>query len=393
MTAADGADRLPGALDGVVVADFSRIVAGPLSTMLLGDLGAEVIKVESPAGDDTRSFTPPVRDGVSTYFMAVNRNKRSIVLDLATPADLEVAHALSARADVVIHNFKPGGIERYGLGYEQVAARRPDTVYCAISGYGTKGGANLPGYDLLIQAVSGLMSLTGESTGPALRAGMSAFDVMTGLQATVGILAALRHRDRTGAGQLVEIDLLSSALACMINQTSAYVAGGSVPARMGNQHPSLYPYEPLATGQGEIVVAAGNDRQFAALCRVLGVEALANDPRFVTVPLRNQNRDELRPLLVAALAPRAAGEWFEVLSAAGLPCAPINDVRGGVEFAEQLGLEPVVDVGGIPMIRNPLRMSVTPPSHRLAPPAMDDAGAEVRRWLGFEAAESVAVCG
>lgn len=370
------------ALDGIVVADFSRIVAGPLCTMLLGDLGADVIKVESPAGDDTRSFTPPARDGISTYFMAVNRNKRSIVLDLVDPTDIEVAHALSARADVVIHNFKPGGIERYGLGYEQVAARRPDTVYCAISGYGTKDGAHLPGYDLLIQAASGLMSMTGDAGGPAMRVGMSAFDVMTGLHATIGILAALRHRDRTGLGQLVEIDLLSSALASMINQTSAYVAGGTIASRMGNQHPSLYPYEPLPTRDGDIVVAAGNDRQFGALCRVLGLDALADDARFASVHLRNQNRDELRPLLIAALAARGAGEWFDVLSDAGLPCAPINDVRGGVELAERLGLEPVVDVGGVPMVRNPLRLSVTPPTHRLAPPALDDGGAEIRRWLG-----------
>jgi crotonobetainyl-CoA:carnitine CoA-transferase CaiB-like acyl-CoA transferase len=372
------------ALDGIVVADFSRIVAGPLAAMLLGDLGAEVVKVESPAGDDTRTFTPPMRDGISTYYMSVNRNKRSIALDFADPADLEVAHALSARADVVVHNFKPGGMERYGLGYEQVAARRPDTVYCAVSGYGTKGGASLPGYDLLIQAASGLMSMTGDAAGPAMRAGMSAFDVMTGLHATIGILAALRHRDSTGQGQLIEIDLLSSAMFSMLNQTSAYVAGGVVPTRMGNQHPSLYPYEPLPTGDGEIVIAAGNDRQYAALCRVLGVGALAADPRFATLHLRNQNRDELRPLLIEALAARSAQEWFAVISAAGLPCAPINDVRGGIEMAERLGLEPVVDVGGTPMVRNPLRMSLTPPTHRLPPPALDGGGAEIRRWLGFD---------
>jgi crotonobetainyl-CoA:carnitine CoA-transferase CaiB-like acyl-CoA transferase len=380
----------PAALDGIVVADFSRIVAGPVAAMLLGDLGAEVIKVESPAGDDTRTFTPPMRDGISTYYMSVNRNKRSIALDLAEPADLEVAHALSARADVVVHNFKPGGIERYGLGYEQVVARRPDTVYCAISGYGTKGGAGLPGYDLLIQAASGLMSMTGEADGPPMRAGMSVFDAMTGLHATIGILAALRHRDRTGQGQLIELDLLSSAMFSMLNQTSAYVAGGVVPTRMGNQHPSLYPYEPLPTADGEIVVAAGNDRQYAALCRALGVAALAADPRFATLHLRNQNRDVLRPLLIEALASRTAREWFAVISAAGLPCAPINDVRGGIELAGQLGLEPVADVGGTPMVRNPLRMSLTPPTHRLPPPALDDGGTEIRRWLGFEPVVPVA---
>lgn len=374
-----------GPLSGLVVADFSRIVAGPYCAMLLGDLGADVVKVESPAGDDTRAFTPPVRDGVSTYFQAVNRNKRSIALDLAEPADLAVAHALSARADVVIHNFKPGGIERFGLGYADVAARRPDTVYCAISGFGTRGGADLPGYDLLIQAVSGLMSLTGEADGRPLRAGMAAFDVMTGLHAAVGIQAALRHRDRTGTGQLVEIDLLSAALSSMINQSSAYVSGGVVPRRMGNEHPSLYPYEPIATGDGELVIIAGNDRQFATLCRVLGLDELGADPRFGSMRLRNENRVELRRILAGALSRRSAQDWFELLSAAGLPCGPINDVAGGVELADRLGLEPVVTVDGVPMVRNPLRMSETPPTYRSGPPDLGTAGAEIRQWLGFPA--------
>lgn len=374
-----------GPLTGVVVADFSRIVAGPYCAMLLGDLGAEVIKVESPAGDDTRSFTPPERDGVSTYFLSVNRNKSSVVLDFTDPGDLEVAHAISARADVFVHNFKPGGLERYGLGYDSVAARRRDVVYCAISAFGTRGGADLPGYDLLIQAVSGLMSMTGEAQGPPLRTGMSVFDVLTGLHAAIGILAALRHRDATGEGQLIETDLLSAALSSMINQTSAYVAGGVVPQRMGNEHPSLYPYEPIPTADGDLVVVAGNDRQFATLCRVLDIGTLGEDPRFRTVHLRNRNRAELRGILKAALARQSAQQWFEVLSAAGLPCAPINDVAGGVDLAQRLGLRPVIAVDGVPMIRNPLQLSVTPAEYRHAPPALGADTAKVRRWLGLDA--------
>lgn len=379
----DPAPISPGPLAGVVVADFSRIVAGPYCAMLLGDLGADVIKVESPAGDDTRAFTPPTRDGVSTYYQAINRNKRSIALDLGDPADVEVAHELSARADVLIHNFKPGGIERFGLGYADVAARRPDVVYCAISGFGSRGGADLPGYDLLIQAVSGLMSLTGDQDGRPLRAGMAVFDVMTGLHATIGIQAALRHRDRTGTGQLIEIDLLSAALSSMINQTSAYVSGGVVPWRMGNEHPSLYPYEPIATGDGDLVIIAGNDRQFATLCRTLGLETLGTDPRFSSMRLRNENRIELRGILSAALSRRSAQEWFALLSAAGLPCGPINDVAGGVTLADRLGLEPVVTLDGVPMVRNPLQLSATPATYRLGPPELGAAGAEIRQWLGF----------
>ena len=374
-----------GPLAGIVVADFSRVLAGPYSTMLLADLGADVIKVESPAGDDTRHWVPPVRrvDGadVGTYYLAVNRNKRSIVLDLADPDDLEVAHSLSARADVMIQNFKPGGLRRFGLDYEAVRGRRPDIIYCSISGFGSGGGAALPGYDLLVQAVSGLFSITGPADGPGYRAGISVFDVMTGLHATIGILAALHHRDRTGEGQHVETDLLSAALSTMVNQASAYVAGGVVPHRMGNSHPSLFPYEPLATGDGELIVIAGNDGQFRRLAAALGIPEVAADERFATVGARNDNREQLRPILLERLATRTAAEWFDILTAAGIPSGPINDVRGGVELAERLGLEPVADAGGIPTVRNPVRLSGTPARHDLAPPGLDEHGAEIRAWL------------
>ncbi len=370
-----------GPLDGLLVADFSRVLAGPYATMLLADMGAEVVKVEGPSGDDTRHWVPPLRGDTGTYYLAINRNKRSIALDLKDDDDLAVAHELSRRADVFIHNFKPGGLDRFALGYDDVAARNPASVYCSISGFGSAGGASLPGYDLLVQGMSGLMSLTGDPEGPAYRAGISVFDVMTGLHSVIGILAALRHREGTGEGQHVETNLLSTAMSSLVNQTSAYVAGGVVPQRMGNAHLSLFPYEPLATGDGDLIVVAGNDGQFRRLVQVLEMPELADDERFATVGDRNERREELRPLLLEALSRRSAQEWFEELSGAGIPCGPINDVRGGVELAERLGLEPVAMAGDVPTVRHPIRMSRTPARYDLAPPGLDEHGAELRAWL------------
>ena len=292
------------------------------------------------------------------------------------------AHALSARADVLIENFRPGGLRRFGLDYESVAGRNPTIIYSSISGFGSGRGAALPGYDLLVQAVSGLMSLTGSPEGPPYRAGISVFDVMTGLHSAVGILAALHHRDITGTGQRIEANLLSSALSAMVNQTSAYVAGGVVPHRMGNAHPSLFPYEPLATGDGELIVIAGNDRQFRTLATALGIAEVADDPRFATVQQRNNNRELLRPLLLERLATKSAQEWFDQLNAAGIPCGPINDVSRGIALATELGLEPVVLAGDVPTVRHPLRFSRTPPRCDLPPPALDEHGDEIRAWLG-----------
>jgi crotonobetainyl-CoA:carnitine CoA-transferase CaiB-like acyl-CoA transferase len=374
-----------GPLSGLVVADFSRVLAGPYCTMLLADMGAEVIKVEGPDGDDARHWVPPLRGDAGTYYLSVNRNKRSIVLDLADEADAAVARALSERADVFIHNFKPGGLTKFGLDYDAVSGRNPRSIYCSISGFGAAGGASLPGYDLLVQAMSGLMSLTGSPDGPPYRAGISVFDVMTGLHSAIGVLAALHHRDATGEGQHVETNLLSTALSALVNQSSAYVAGGVVPQRMGNAHLSLFPYEPLPTGDGNLIVAIGNDRQFRKLCAVLEVPELADDARFAVVGQRNDNREQLRPLLLGRLASRSAQEWFTILSDAGIPCGPINDVRGGVELAERLGLDPVVLAGDVPTVRNPIRMSATPARYDLAPPLLDADGDAVRGWLGFAA--------
>jgi crotonobetainyl-CoA:carnitine CoA-transferase CaiB-like acyl-CoA transferase len=385
----------PGPLAGLLVADFSRILAGPYATMLMADLGAEVVKVESPGGDDTRTWQPPVRDGVATYYLGVNRNKRSVALDLKDPADLAAARELARRADVLVENFKPGGLARFGLDHATVAATNPGIVYASISGFGSgPGGAALPGYDLIVQAISGLMSLTGDPDGEPYRAGVAVFDVMAGLHATIGVLAALNRRSETGRGQHVEVDLLSSALSGLVNQTSAYVAGGVVPFRMGNSHPSLFPYEPLPCADGELIVTAGNDGQFRRLCEVLGIPELADDPRFLRNEDRNAHREELRPLLVDRLRTRGKLEWFREIIAAGVPCGPINTVDQGVAFAEEIGLDPVVTAGegaaAVPSIRNPIRFSASEPGYRLPPPSVDEHGAEIRRWLAEPAGEEEA---
>lgn len=380
-----GSSDRPGPLDGLLIADFSRVLAGPYCTMLLGDLGATVIKVESPGGDDTRHWLPPERQGVATYYLAINRNKRSITLDFNDPADLHLARELAARADIFIENFKPGGLKRFGLDYETVQKQNAGIIYASISGFGTAQGASLPGYDLIVQAVSGLMSLTGDPAGPAYRSGISVFDVMTGLQAAIGILAALNHRNRTGEGQHVELSLLASALSGLVNHTSAYVAGGVVPTRMGNAHPSLFPYEPLPTADLDLIIAAGNNGQFSKLCEVLGLPELPLDPRFAKTDDRTRNREALRPLLVERLRTRTASEWFRSLSAAGVPCGPINTIEGGVTLARELGLDPVVEVGegenAVPMIRHPISFSLTPPHHTLPPPGPGQDNEQIRAWL------------
>ncbi|MFI6271547.1 CaiB/BaiF CoA transferase family protein [Micromonospora zamorensis] len=370
-----------GPLAGLLVADFSRILAGPYATMLLADLGAQVIKVESPGGDDTRTWMPPTRDGVSTYYLGINRNKRSVALDLKKPDDVAAAQELARRADVMIENFRPGGLARFGLDYDSVAESNNRIVYASISGFGTGAGRDFPGYDLMVQAISGLMSLTGDPDGSPYRAGISVFDVMAGLHANIGILAALRHRGETGRGQHVEVNLLSSALSGLVNHSSGYVAGGTVPFRMGNAHPSLFPYEPLPTADGELIVIAGNDGQFRKLCQVLDLPELPDDPRFGRNQDRTANREELRPLLVQRLAQRTKDEWFRDLLAAGVPCAPINTIDGGVALAEELGLDPVVAVGDVPGVRNPITFSDTPARYELPPPGLDEHGEEIRAWL------------
>jgi len=368
---------MPTALQGLRILDFSRVLAGPMATMLLGDLGAEVIKVERPGtGDDTRQWGPPYDDrGHATYFEAVNRNKRSVVIDLATEAGVAEARALAARSDVVVENFRPGLLDGLGLGYADLSAEHPGLVYCSITGFGSGGGAALPGYDLLVQALGGLMSITGEPDGPPQKVGVALVDVLAGLLASVGILAALRHRDATGEGQRVEVDLLSALLTGLVNQASAYTAGGVVGRRMGNRHPSIAPYEPLRAADGDLVVAVGNDRQFAALCDVLGVPELATHPDYATNAARVAHRDALAAALEERLATRPVADWVADLTAARVPAGRVNDIAEAFALAERLGLEPIVEVprpdGSVARLpRNPIGLSRTPPRYVSAPPEL-----------------------
>jgi crotonobetainyl-CoA:carnitine CoA-transferase CaiB-like acyl-CoA transferase len=366
------------ALGRLRILDFSRVLAGPLATMTLADLGAEVTKVERPGGgDDTRSWGPPHdAEGEATYFQAVNRNKRSLVLDLGDPDDLSEARRLALASDVVVENFRPGVMAKLGLDYATLAAENPGLVYCSITGFGGSGaGAELPGYDLLVQALGGLMSVTGEPGGEPLKVGVALVDVIAGLYAAVGILAALEHRRESGEGQLVEVDLLSALLVGLVNQSSAYTVAGVVPGRMGNRHPSIAPYELLHCAEGELVLAVGNDRQFRELCEAVGEPALAADERFASNPARVANRAELQLLLERALSARPAAEWVELLRPRRVPAGVVNDVGAAFEFAEAIGLDPIVEIpreGGDPvrLPRNPIKLSKTPASYRLPPPRL-----------------------
>ena len=376
-----GDDATAGALDGLKVLDFSRVLAGPFATMMLGDLGAEVIKVERPdGGDETRSWGPPFDErGQATYFLSVNRNKRSVVLDLKDEADLERARELAGAADVLVENFRPGLMAGLGLAYEDLESGNPGLVYCSITGFGPGEGARLPGYDLLVQALGGLMSVTGEPDRDPQKVGVALVDILTGLFATSGILAALRHRDRSGQGQKVEVSLLASLLGALVNQASAYTAGGVVPHRMGNAHPSISPYELYDARDGQLVIAVGNDRQFRALCEAIGRPELAVDVRFATNPDRVANRVQLRNELDRALCEQPADHWSEVLTAARVPAGPVNDVGAAFRLADELGLDPVVEIGDgngapTPLTRNPITLSRTPASYRSAPPALGEPG-------------------
>ena len=369
-------------LTGLLVADFSRVLAGPLATMFLADLGATVIKVERPGtGDDTRAWGPPYVAGTSTYFTSVNRNKRSVTLDLDQTADRELARALAGRCDVLVENFRPGRLAAFGLDHATLAAANPGLVYCSISGFGSGLGADRPGYDFLVQAMGGLMSITGAAGGEPTKAGVALVDVLTGLHATIGILAALRERDHSGAGQLVEVNLLSGLLGSLVNQGAAYVNGAGVPAAMGNRHPSIAPYETLTTADAPLAVAVGNDRQFAAMAAALDRSELAADVRFATNPARVVHRDALVAELERTLATRPAAEWTDRLSAHGVPAGPVNDLAAAFALAEQLQLDPVVHLGPVATLANPIRLARTPVRYHRAPPPLGADDGAVRSWL------------
>lgn len=379
-------DRGRGPLDGIRVADFSRVLAGPYATMMLADFGADVIKVEGTAGDDTRHWKPPVdATGRSTYFSSVNRNKRSVALDLKDPDDREAALTLAVTADVVIENFKPGGLDRFALGYASIAAANPAIVYCSISGFGDDVGATLPGYDLLAQAVGGLMSITGHPGAEPTKVGVALVDVLTGMNAVIGIQAALRERDRTGAGQQVKVNLLHSLLAALTNQASSALATGVSPRALGNAHPSIAPYETFRASDRPIVVAVGNDRQFRAFAEVMGMPELADNGLFARNVDRVRNRDALCAIIDDRLAARSGTEWTDALAAVGVPAGPVNTVLEAIELASVLGLQPIVEIGGSEYrgISNPITLTSTPARYLSAPPDLPAAHGRID-WLPKE---------
>lgn len=410
----DEAQQARGPLSGVRVADFSRVLAGPHATMILADLGADVIKIESPEGDGTRQWSPPVNAvGQSTYFAGVNRGKRSVALDLRSPEGLERARELAASADVVIENFKPGTMEKFGLGYEAVAAQNPGVVYCSISGFGDAAGKELPGYDLLVQAVGGLMSITGaadDAGGEPTKVGVALVDVLTGLNAVIGIQAALRAREvddnsrgqhvdasadvhgsankRVGRGQHVKVTLLGSLLSALANQASSTLETGKAPGRMGNAHPSIAPYETFAAADQQVALAVGTDGQFRRLCEVIGAPEMADDARFANNPARVAHRVELRAAIDERLRARPAAEWIEALTAANIPAGRVNNIAQAIELAESLGLGMVAETpraaadGSTQVLRSiatPISFSETPARYGAPPPELDQhRGAD---WL------------
>jgi crotonobetainyl-CoA:carnitine CoA-transferase CaiB-like acyl-CoA transferase len=373
----------PAPLEGLIVADFSRVLAGPYASMLLGDLGADVIKVERPGtGDDTRAWGPPWRGDQSTYFLALNRNKRSVALDLADPADRALARALGERADVLIESFRPGLMAGWGLDGDALRAVNPGLVSCSVTAFGSGEQARgMPGYDFLLQAMGGLMSVTGEADGRPLKVGAALIDMVCGLLATIGIQAALAERERTRRGRHVDVSLMDAALASLLNQGSAWVSGGAVPSRRGNRHPSIVPYETYEAADRPFAVAAGNDRLFARLCEAVGLPELAGDPRFATNEARVANVDALADRLESVFRTRPADHWVSALRAAGVPVGPINLVDEAFALAAELGLEPTEDHAGLPLIRPPLHLDGERPPIRLPPPRLDEHGAEIRAWL------------
>lgn len=371
-------------LDGMLVADLSRVLAGPTATMLLADLGARIIKVERPGtGDDTRQFGPPWAGSSSSYFESANRSKESIALDFGDPVDLRRAHTLVDGADIVVENHRSGGLARFGLDAASVRARNPRAIYASVTGFGSAAGAGEPGYDFLVQALGGLMSITGEPDGPPTKVGVAVVDLHAANHLVMGILAAVVHRERTGEGQHIEVSLLGSAIATLANQASSYLATGSAPGRMGNRHPSIAPYETLRCRDGHLAVAVGNDRQWRAMCGALGRPELAADQRFATNALRVEHHADLLVVLEDALASDDVAVWTERLRAADVPAGRVNDIGEAIALAEAYGLAPLADVGPAnpPQLRHPVRYSGFEPAPPIAPPALDQHGEVLRAWL------------
>ncbi|PYC29277.1 CoA transferase [Aquipseudomonas alcaligenes] len=397
---------MSGALSHIRVLDLSRVLAGPWAGQILADLGAEVIKVERPGtGDDTRHWGPPyIKDAAgndsreAAYFQCANRNKQSLTLDFTQAEGQRLVRELAAQCDVLLENFKVGGLAAYGLDYETLKAVNPRLIYCSITGFGQNGPyAKRAGYDFMIQGLGGLMSLTGkpdgeEGAGP-MKVGVALTDILTGLYATVGVLAALNAREQTGQGQCIDVALLDVQVACLANQAMNYLATGAAPKRLGNAHPNIVPYQDFPSADGDFILAVGNDGQFRKFCEVAGLPALADDPRFSTNKARVAHRAELIPLLRQATVFKSTAEWVTLLEAAGVPCGPINDLA-------QVFADPQVQARGLrldlanglgsttPQVASPLRLSATPVDYRLAPPLLGEhSDAILQRLLGLDAAQ------
>ncbi len=376
---------MTGALDGVVVLDLSRILAGPTCTQLLADLGATVWKIENPksGGDDTRSWGPPFindADGnptdLSTYFMCANRNKKSVAVDISTPEGQETIRQLAARADILVENFKPDGLKKYGLDHETLRGRHPELIYCSISGFGQTGlNRDKPGYDLMAQGWGGIMSLTGEPEGQPMKVGVGIADVMCGMYATVGVLAALRHRERAGEGQHIDIALVDAQMAWLINEGVSFLNTGTRPQRRGNGHPNIVPYEVFAVRDGHVIIAVGNDGQFSRFCDFLGCPELAADPRFATNPSRLKNRIDLIVKIAALLIHHDSQSVITALEQLKVPVGPVNTLEQALWSDQATAREMVVNMeqpssasGDVKVLGNPLKLSATPVTYRSAPP-------------------------
>ena len=357
-----------GALAGVRVLDLSRILGGPLCGQILGDHGADVLKVEPPQGDDTRAWGPPFRDSVASYYFGINRNKRIQFLDLSAPEGQQRVRALMAQADVVLENFKPGTMEKWGLGYEQMRQELPRLIWCRVTGFGADGPlGSLPGYDAAIQAMAGIMSINGEAGGEPLRVGLPVVDMVTGLNAVIGVLLALHERSRSGQGQLVDASLYDSGLSLLHPHAVNWFMGGGLPRPSGNAHPNIYPYDVVHTGGAPIFLAVGNDRQFKLLCRHVGLDALAQDERFATAGQRSVHRAELKPLLQQAFAALDGERLADELMALGVPAAPVLDVAQALRHPHTAHREMVVKMDGYQGLGAPVKLSRTPASYRFAP--------------------------
>jgi crotonobetainyl-CoA:carnitine CoA-transferase CaiB-like acyl-CoA transferase len=388
-------------LTGVRIFDLTRILAGPTCTQLLGDLGADVIKVEKPGvGDDTRTWGPPyVKDSAgentneSAYYLSANRNKRSVTIDLQTPKGIALAKKLIAKSDILIENFKVGGLSKLGLGYDDLKTEFPRLVYCSVTGFGQTGPyAPRAGYDFLAQGLGGIMSITGAPDGEPMKVGVGIADVMTGMYASTAILAALRHRDATGEGQHIDTCLLDTQVSWLINEGTNYLVSGQIPVKLGNEHPNIVPYKVFATSNGHVILAVGNDRQFQDWCTAANAGELKSDPRYASNPLRIANRETLYDIMPNFMKRKTTEEWLAELGELKVPCSPVNNIEQVFEdpHVKYRGMRiemdhPTAGSGKVPLIGNPVKMSGTPPQYRLAPPTLGQHSDEVlKELLGFD---------